>query len=477
MRKPNILLLLTEQHRGDCLGIEGHPVLMTPNMDAIAGAGVRFTHAYSSCPTCIAARRSLLSGQFPATHGMVGYREGVEWEIEATLPSMLAASGYETAWVGRSMHQYPPEKRFGFEHMVMMSHNHPNDYLRFVQQRRPDDWEGLYGTGVMHNDWTARPWHLDEDLHPTNWTVHEALRFLRKRDVARPFFLVVSFVAAHPPLVPPAFYLERYIRAGVPKPVIGDWATPPPNGGKGMDVSADKVDLSGEALLCARAGYYGLLNHLDDQIRRIINPVCGIDKMTDNNTVVMLTSDHGEMLGDHYLWRKTVPYEPSARIPLLIRAPRHFGLRPGTTVAAPVGLEDVMPTCLDMAGVPIPQSVEGRSLLPLMRGEEKSWREYIHIEHAPMHHTLTDGKEKYIWFAADGREQFFRLTDDPTECRDLARKPEEARRISYWRGLLITELKDRPEGFADGARLIPGRPYRAVLPQPEAPADADKPRR
>jgi arylsulfatase A-like enzyme len=463
MRKPNILLFLTEQHRGDCLGIEGHPVLMTPNMDAIAGAGVRFTRAYSTCPTCIAARRSLLSGQFPATHGMVGYREGVEWNIEATVASVLAASGYETAWVGRSMHQFPPEKRFGFEHMVMLSHSYPNDYLRFIQRRRPDDWEGFYGTGVMHNDWTARPWHLDEDLHPTNWTVHEALRFLRNRDASRPFFLVVSFVAAHPPLLPPAFYLERYIRTGVPKPVIGDWATPPPNGGMGMDVSADKVDLRGEALLCARAGYYGLLNHLDDQIRRIVNPVTGIDRMTDNNTVVMLTSDHGEMLGDHYLWRKTVPNEPTARIPLLIRAPREFGLKPGMTVREPVGLEDIMPTCLEMAGATIPPSVEGRSLLPLMRGERTSWRDHIHIEHAPMHHTLTDGKEKYIWFAADGREQFFRLTDDPTECRDLARRPEEGGRISYWRGRLIGELKGRPEGFTDGGRLLPGRPYPSVL--------------
>jgi arylsulfatase A-like enzyme len=151
----------------------------------------------------------------------------------------------------------------------------------------------------------------------------------------------------------------------------------------------------------------------------------------------------------------------------LIRVPRHFGLEPGKTVAAPVGLEDIMPTCLEMAEVAIPPGVEGRSLLPLMRsgGEGTPWREYIHIEHAPMHHTLTDGKEKYIWFAEDGREQFFRLTEDPTECHDLAPLPKEAGRISYWRGRLIGELKDRPEGFTDGTRLIAGRPYHAVLQQ------------
>ncbi|NQU43424.1 arylsulfatase [bacterium] len=460
--KPNILLFVTEQHRGDCLGIEGHPVLLTPNIDAIAGAGVRFAHAYTPCPTCIAARRSLLSGQHPATHGMVGYREGVEWNVDHTVATVLAEAGYETCWVGRTMHQHPPDRRLGFEHMVTLEVSRPSAYRDFLQQRRPDDWEGFHGTGVMHNDWTARPWHLDEDLHPTSWTVHEALRFLRNRDESRPFFLVVSFLAAHPPLVPPAFYLERYIRTGVPEPVVGDWGTPPPNGGRGLDVSDTAADLKGEALLCARAGYYGLINHLDDQIRRILNPINGVDRMTKGNTVVALTSDHGEMLGDHYLWRKSVPYEPSARIPLVLRAPERFGLLAGTVVDEPVSLEDIMPTFLNFAGVEIPDTVEGRSLLPLLCGEKTVWRDYLHIEHAPLHHCLTDGKEKYIWFAADGREQFFRLTDDPTECHDLSVDPREARRISLWRERLIHELQSRPEGFTDGVNLIPGRPYEAV---------------
>lgn len=461
--RPNIILFFTEQHRGDCLGIEGHPVLMTPNMDAIAGAGVRFSRAYSSCPTCIAARRSLLSGQLPPTHGMVGYQESTPWDIVDTLPATLTRAGYQTCWVGRSMHQYPRDKHFGFEQMITQEWRESNAYMNFIRQRRPDDWEGYYGTGVMHNDWTARPWPFEEDLHPTNWTIHEALRFIKNRDPSRPFFLVVSFIAAHPPLLPPAFYFERYIRTGVPDPVIGDWATPPPNGGQGMDVSSANVDLRGEALLCARAGYYGLLNHLDDQMRRILNPVSGIDRMTNNNTVVALSSDHGEMLGDHYRWRKSLPYEPAARVPLLLRAPARFGIKPGTVVDKPACLADIMPTLLDFAGVPVPAGVDGRSLLPLARGESPEWREFVHIEHAPIHHSLTDGKEKYVWFAADGREQFFRLTDDPNELRNLVALPEEAERVAHWRSLLVNELKNRPEGFSDGSRLIPGRPYKGYI--------------
>lgn len=136
-----------------------------------------------------------------------------------------------------------------------------------------------------------------------------------------------------------------------------------------MDVSPDNVSLTGEALLCCRAGYYGLINRIDDQIRRLLNPVTGIERMACGNTVLILTSDHGEMLGDHYLWRKTVPYEGSARVPLLIRPPRSMGFVSGLVVDEAVCLEDILPTLLDMAEVEIPLSVEGRSLVPLIRGE------------------------------------------------------------------------------------------------------------
>ena len=132
-----------------------------------------------------------------------------------------------------------------------------------------------------------------------------------------------------------------------------------------------------------------------------------------------------------------------------------------------------MSTFLDMAGIAIPDSVDGRSLLPLARGEATDWRNHMHIEHAPIHHSLTDGREKYIWFAGDGREQFFRLTDDPTECHNLAAVPEEAERLSHWRSLLVEELRSRSEGFTDGTRLIPGRPYPALC-QSDAPKYPDK---
>jgi arylsulfatase len=458
--RPNILFIMTDQQRGDCLGLEGHPALLTPNMDWIGADGVRFSRAYSCCPSCIATRRSLMSGQYPPTHGMVGYQDGVTWDAPATLPGVLRDNGYQTWLVGRNMHLHPGRKRYGFDHMVQFGQ--ANDYYKMLRREAPESG-GWFGGGVMHNDRTARPWHLPEHLHPTNWTVNEALRFMEVRDPSCPFFLVASFLAPHPPLQPPEFYMNRYLRLDLPEPYIGDWEEEPKGAGLGLDVSSQECHLTGEMLRSARAGYYGLINHVDDQIRRLINGIDGVDR---NNTIVVFNSDHGEMLGDHYRWHKLLALEPAARVPLLIRAPRRFGIGPGGVVDRPVSHEDIMPTLLDMVGMDIPETVEGRSLYPLMRGEDPDpeWRTHLHIEHAPIHQSLTDGREKFIWHVADGRELFFNLAEDPNELCDLSGHPEWEERVTCWRQILIEELKGRPEGFTDGEKLIPGRPYGPRLP-------------
>ena len=459
--RPSILLIMTDQQRGDCLSIDGHPCLMTPNMDSIAGAGVRFRRAYTSCPSCIAARRSLLSGQFPSTHGMVGYHDGIEWDAPPTLPQVLRDSGYETALVGRSMHQHPDRKRYGYDTMTI--HGWESDYTDWLLRHAPEAG-GLFGSGIMHCDWTAHPWPLDDYLHQTNWTTERALEFLHKHDPSCPFFLTVSYLAPHPPLLPPAFYMDRYLDMDLPDPVIGDWAEPPENGGLGDGVAPTRVDLRGEALRSARAAYYGMINHVDDQIRRLLNPLLGVDGFTDGNTIVVFASDHGEFLGDHYLWQKFLPHEGSARIPLLIRAPERFGLKTRSVVNEAVCLEDVMPTLLEMTGIPVPDTVEGKSLLPLMQGEKPAWRDFLPIEHAPFHQSLTDGHEKFVWYAEDGREQFFDLDKDPDELHDFTRDPGQADRIAVWRRRLVERLAGRPEGQSDGERLIPGRRYVPAMP-------------
>lgn len=462
--RPNILIIMTDQQRGDCLSLENHPVLMTPNMDGIGASGAMFTRCYSTCPVCIPARRSFLSGQFPRSHGLAGNHVS-DWNIKHTMPSVLRTAGYHTYWAGRDMHQFPPRKRFGHDHMVIMS-----DYRRWVERQMPVDTHNplsdYYGSGILANDWTARTWHLDESLHMTNWITSEAMKFLQTRDPSNPYFLTVSYLAPHPPLVPPSFYFDRYMRQPTPEPEIGDWAEAPGVSGFQEGTTQQRVRLEGEALRSVRSAYYAAINHIDDQIRRLLYAI------DQNNTIVIFTSDHGEMLGDHYLWWKGVPYEGSARVPLLIRAPERFGIDRGSVVDQPVCLEDIMPTVLELIDTDIPGSVEGRSLVPLLRKEEVQWRKHIHIEHCAdsmpqdtlrmgslAHHTLTDGREKFIWFSVTGREQFFDLTSDPQESRNLIHDPASQERVDFWRTKLIQELVGQPGGFTDGNRLLSGRPY------------------
>ncbi len=459
--RPNILFIHTEHQRGDSLGVAGHPVLLTPNMDTIAHQGVRFRRFYSACPSCIAARRSMLTGQLPQTHGLVGYHDGLEWDGVPTLPGILRQNDYQTVHLGRSMHQHPPRKGYGFEWMEI-----GEDYNQWLHDHSPhhglDDW---FGGGVMHNDWTVHPWHLAEELHQTNWTVERALRFLARRDPSRPFFLSLGFIAAHPPFQPPPFYFERYLRTGVPDRFLGDWAQPPQPDELGNDdyASASRIDLPAEAQRCLRAAYYGQLNHIDDQLRRLINPIKGLHHRQD--TIIILTSDHGEMLGDHYRFRKSLAYEGAARVPFLLSAPPQFGVGKGQVVDAVATHADLMPTLLDMLGLDIPPTVDGLSLYPHLRGETPTtWRDALHIEHAPNHQCLTDGRDKYIWWPGDGRQQLFDLIADPQELHDLATTPTAAERLARWRERMIDRLRLRPEGFVHNGTLVPGRPYRAVIP-------------
>jgi arylsulfatase A-like enzyme len=185
-----------------------------------------------------------------------------------------------------------------------------------------------------------------------------------------------------------------------------------------------------------------------------------------DNTYFCFVADHGELLGDHHMFRKYFPYEGSARVPLILKGPDDSGIRRGAVCESLVELRDVMPTLLGCAGLPVPESVEGRSLLPIARGEGAQVRDTLHGEHPILGqsvHWVTDGHEKYIWFSGTGQEQLFNLDEDPQELHDLARRAASADRVAGWRRRLIQELAGREEGFTDGESLITGRPPVPVL--------------
>jgi len=465
--RPNILLVIADQWRGDCLSIDGHPCVQTPNLDAIAHRGARFRRAYSACPSCVPTRRSLLCGQMPATNGMVGMQGDPSWNPEATLPGELTRAGYQTGFVGRTMHQEPAFRRYGYEEFDLswkLPEEAPYSDYQLELMRATGETHPFASHGVDFNGAVARPWHLDEALHETNWTTNRAIRWLQKRDPSRPFFLTVSYFHPHPPLVPLQHYFDRYLGMDLPEATIGDWANRPANDGFGLGPASDVCCLEGELLRQAQAGYFGLITHLDDQISRLLGHHTGVSHGVMANTILTFTSDHGEMLGDHFLFRKTYPYEGSARVPMLFRGP---GIAPEAVNDRPVTHADLMPTFLDFAGADIPQGVDGENLAPLLRGDvPPSDDRILHGEHAicyrpeQANHYLVSDTHKYIWFSQTGEEHLFDLVHDPGETNDLISDESQA---DIWRNHLIARLRDRPEGFTDGEKLVVGRPHRNLV--------------
>ena len=469
-RQPNILLIMTDQMRGDCMGTAGHPDVKTPNLDHLAACGVRYTNAYTACPSCIPARCALHTGLKQEHHGRVGYQDRVPWQYPVTMAGALAKAGYYTQCVGK-MHVHPLRNLMGFHNVELHDgylHAYRNGNVPYVEnQRIADDYfywlktqlgidRDVTDMGLECNSFTARPWMYEERLHPTNWVTDRSIDFLRRRDRSMPFFLMASYLRPHPPFDAPEYCFSMYRDMELTPPPIGDWADADRLRRLGRFTDADTGSCDPELMRQARIGYYACISHLDNQIGRLLDALR--DDGCHQDTVILFTSDHGELLGDHHTFRKTRPYQGSIHIPLLMaRVP---GIKPGSVSDRLTELRDILPTLTELAGVDTPEGVDGVSLL------QDPDREYLHGEHSGGdlgNHYIVTKTDKYCWFTQSGREQYFRLDKDPKELHDAIEEPDCQERIAHLRSLLIQELTGREEGYTDGLRLIPGRPEKCCL--------------
>ena len=462
-KRPNIILVMTDQQRGDCLGCDGHPAVETPYLDGVAERGARFTHAYSSVPSCTPARSGILTGMDQWNHGRLTMAGGDALEFPATLPGELAKAGYHTQGVGK-MHFAPQRRLYGFHNMVLdESSRRIGDFVSDYHEWFDEHKEGSYGYrdhSIDWNSWMARPSHLPEHLHPTYWTASEGVRFIAHRDPTRPFFMWLSFARPHSPYDAPHPYFDMYINnPDIPQPHIGDWCEE--YGQPTADVNAPWTRRSDSEVHRARAGYYGNITFIDHQIGRVLYELRMRDREAYENTLVIFTADHGDMMGDHYMWRKTYAFEGSARIPFLMQFPAHWSESRKQVLDQPVELRDIMPTLLDAAGTEIPDSVDGKSLLPLVRGETGGWREFVQGEHTHCYNVeygmqyVTDGREKYIWFHHTGRELLFNLFKDPAELHDLSGDVSAKPRIELWRRRLAEINENRGDPRGQNGQLVP----------------------
>lgn len=457
---PNLLLILCDQMRGDAFGADGNAIVQTPNIDYLAASGTRFRRAYTAVPSCLPARATLMTGQNQWHTGVLGMGRGqgpIPNDFPHTLAGELSQAGYRTHLVGKG-HFHPHRASMGFQSAELDESGRMPDseHRRWFQTQAPD---GVTPDdhGVSFNSWHARPWHTAEHLHPTAWTLSRSLAFLRTRDRDRPFFLNVSFARPHSPYVPPAYYFDLYFRGETPAPVVGEWATMHDDPQEAANPNAWRGRMTPAQIHRARAGYYGEISFIDTQIGRLLN-LCARDEALWENTWILFASDHGDMQGDHNLWRKTYAYEGSSRVPFLVVPPLGQE-RPTRSLADEVvELRDVMPTLLSAAGIDVPATVDGRSLLPLMERPDPEWRRYIHGEHCTCYSPeqemqyVTDGRRKFIWLPRLDREQFFDLEQDPGEYTDLIDEPSRQAEIRTWRGYLVRELEARQCGWVKDGR-------------------------
>ncbi len=468
--KPNILMLMADQFRMDCLGAYGNKVIKTPHLDRLAKEGIRFRSAYTSTPTCTPARSALMTGRSPWQHGMLGYANMATNRYPVEKGGAMAAAGYYAVSIGKN-HYYPITNPHGYHHLMSDEHcsywfhtradkdaqsYEPRcDYESWFWSQLPD--KDPHATGIGWNDRTSKPFAWPEEMHATHWTGTTAVRFLQQYERPEPFLLKVSFIRPHSPYDPPERFFRMYEKAALPQAEAGDWASRfEPRSSKRDDLWHGK--LPDEEIRRSRQGYYGSVSFVDEQVGRILAAL-EQRKMLDD-TLIVFFSDHGDMLGDQNLWRKGYAYEQSAHIPMLMRPATEMGLGPaGQTIDQPVEIRDLLPTFLDAAGAPIPEGIDGRSLLHLVRTKGSDWRLYIDLEHdicydASNHwNALTDGRWKYIFHANDGEEQLFHLENDPHELRDLAKLPEQGETLALWRGRMVNHLQERGEQWVRDGKL------------------------
>ena len=454
--RPNILLLMSDQHRGDCLGADGNRAIQTPNLDRLASGGVRFRCAYSSTPTCTPARAALLTGMSPWSHGMLGYGKVAE-HYPVEMPQLLREAGYYTLGIGK-MHWTPQRALHGFHRTILdesgreESPGFRSDYRSWLFSEAPS--ANPEPTGIDWNGYAAKPFPLPERLHPTAWVAETAIRFLREYRGTTPWFLKASFERPHSPYDPPPRWMDRYANVALPPARAGNWAEHF-RAVESRRIDPGHGDLGEDTVRRARQGYYGSVSFLDEQIGRILEVLDASGRLP--NTLIVFLADHGDMLGDQFLWRKGYAYQPASRIPILL----HWqdGIKGAQTIGKPVEIRDILPTLLDAANIPIPKAVEGRSLLDLARNSGGAWREWIDLEHdvvySPENHwnALTDGTWKYIFHAHSGHEQLFNLVKDPYELTDLSGDSGSGAELQKWRDRMIAHLAPRGDAWVKNGRL------------------------
>lgn len=422
MSRPNILLIMTDQQRFDTIATLGNPVIKTPHLDRLASEGTAFTSAYTPSPVCMAARCSMHYGQYPMRTGCYENFPGMPQDGRPSFMDLLTGAGYRTHGVGKC-HFYPDEYGLrGFQSRDIQEEWADDwkrdDYMRFLRENGFGhilDPHGMRGEMYYIPQLAQMPAHL----HPTQWVGDRATDFIEKEsNPEKPWMLFASFIHPHPPFVPPAPWHKLYRAPLMPHPL---------------------VPVDGESLLChvnrhqnrykyrdqgidrnlvrnIKAFYYASISFVDYQVGRILHALEARGEL--DNTLILFTSDHGELLGDYNSFGKRSMHDASARIPLLARWPERF--QAGARCASPSSLVDIFPTLCSAASVDTDGArLDGIDLAEIAAGRATRSRVLSQMNCADNGlYMAVSERHKLVYSAPDQREWFYDRVQDPLETRN-----------------------------------------------------------
>ena len=446
--QPNILFILTDQQRGDTVHADANRHIRTPVMDRLCREGVNFRRAYTPSPVCVSARASILSGQYPHNNGC--YDNGFPQPLDRpSMMDLLARAGYQTHGVGKMHFTSDGNALRGFESRDTQEELRRNvaddDYLTCVHEQGFSHVHDVMGArGEMY--YIPQISQLPARLHPTSWVGDRSIDFLRNRDDSRPFFMWTSFIHPHPPFSPPTPWNKLYRGPLMPLPKRPDamedlWThfNRHQNRYKYRDAGLD------DRLLQVMRGYYwACVSFIDYTVGRILAVL--EEKGELDNTLVLWTSDHGELLGDYNCFGKRSFLDSAARVPLLIRHPGRFPA--GVVEETPASLVDLIPTFLGTAGADAGDAeLDGVDLAGLVgQGQPRTVYSQIQRGQRGMYMAY-NGDLKYFYSAGDEKEYLLDHRVDPEETRNCAYNPMYAKAVEAMRSGLIDFYQS--EGYTD----------------------------
>ncbi|MDG2167196.1 MAG: sulfatase-like hydrolase/transferase [Opitutales bacterium] len=411
---PNILLIMTDQLRADCIAALGNSKIKTPNIDRLVHEGTSFDRCFTPSPVCCPARQSLTSGLPPHQTGCVDNVDSIT-ESQSFI-QVLANQGYQTHGIGK-MHFSPNLGDWGFSSRDVSEEFSPpstrDDYRTFLDE---NGYEHVLDPHGLRSEfyYVPQPSQVPEKLHHSHWVADGSIDFLNRRDTSKPFFLWSSFIKPHPPFESPNPWGRLYRMHEMDEPLLSEgsgehWTfwNKVQNRYKYVDDVASNRNLARSI----KAAYYGTISFIDYNVGRILDALGSeID-----NTLIVFTSDHGELLGDFGCYGKRSMLDPSARVPMIARLPGSF---PGNyRCDTPTTLLDLFPTFTSLGGSHADSpSPEGISLLEAMDNSAKDRIVYSQFSQNDLGlYMAANRKWKYIYSAADDKEWLFELANDPYE--------------------------------------------------------------